>query len=65
MSKKVMIERLGKATDSVSVADYNSIACDLRICLCHKAGNSNFGLFAFTGDGECFYSERLCPHEIT
>jgi hypothetical protein len=55
-----LIERLGEATDYVSVADYNSIAYDLRVdASVIKSVINDFGLFAFTGDGECFYSESL------
>jgi hypothetical protein len=55
-----ILERLGEATDYVGVVDYNVIAYDLRAdASVVKSVIRDFGLFSFTGDGECFYSESL------
>ncbi|MDR2627209.1 MAG: DUF4373 domain-containing protein [Dysgonamonadaceae bacterium] len=55
-----ILERLGEATDYVGVIDYNIIAYDLRVdAFIIKSVINDFGLFAFTEDGECFYSESL------
>lgn len=55
-----ILERLGEATDYAGVADYNIIAYDLRVdASVVKSVINDFGLFAFTANGECFYSESL------
>jgi hypothetical protein len=55
-----LLERLGESTDYMSVVDYNIIAYDLRVdASAIKSVINDFGLFAFTQDGECFYSESL------
>ncbi len=55
-----LIERLRESKDYTSVKDYNLIAFDLRTSADKiKSIVNDFGLFAFTDDGKCFYSERL------
>ena len=55
-----IIERLRESTDYVGVKDYNVIAFDLRVDASKiKSIIEDFGLFAFTEDGKCFYSESL------
>lgn len=54
----MIIERLRDEKNYMSVKDYNMLAFDLRV----DAGKvksivEDFGLFTFTEDGECFYSE--------
>lgn len=54
----MILERLREEKNYMSVKDYNMLAFDLRV----DAGKlksivEDFGLFAFTDDGECFYSE--------
>ncbi|GCF92476.1 hypothetical protein NRIC_03670 [Enterococcus florum] len=54
----MILERLRDEKNYMSVKDYNMLAFDLRV----DAGKvksivEDFGLFAFTEDGECFYSE--------
>lgn len=54
----MILERLRDEKNYMSVKDYNVLAFDLRV----DAGKvksivEDFGLFAFTDDGECFYSE--------
>lgn len=56
----MLLERLREETDYTSIKDYNILAFDLRV----DAGKlksiiEDFGLFAFTVDGECFYSESF------
>lgn len=56
----MLLERLREETDYTSIKDYNILAFDLRV----DAGKlksiiEDFGLFAFTADGECFYSESF------
>ena len=53
----MVLERLREETDFVSVKDYNMIAFDLRVdAALIKSVVEDFGLFAFTDDGKCFYS---------
>lgn len=54
----MILERLRDEKNYMSVKDYNVLAFDLRV----DAGKvksivEDFGLFAFTENGECFYSE--------
>ncbi|EOE6413483.1 DnaD domain protein [Enterococcus hirae] len=54
----MILERLRDEKNYMSVKDYNMLAFDLRV----DAGKvksivEDFGLFAFTENGECFYSE--------
>lgn len=54
----MLLERLREEPDYTSVKDYNMLAFDLRVDAAKvKAVVENFGLFAFTDDGKCFYSE--------
>ena len=54
----MILERLREETNYMSVKDYNLIAFDLREdASLIKSVVEDFGLFAFTPDGECFYSE--------
>ena len=56
----MILERLREAPDYMSVKDYNALAFDLRVDSAKiKSVVENFGLFAFTEDGECFYSESF------
>lgn len=56
----MIIERLREETNYMSVKDYNMIAFDLRVDTSKvKRVVEDFGLFAFTENGECFYSESL------
>ena len=56
----MLIERLRESDDYTSVKDYNLIAFDLRVdTALIKSVIEDFGLFAFTDDGKCFYSEGL------
>lgn len=56
----MILERLREAPGYMSVKDYNALAFDLRVDSAKiKSVVENFGLFAFTGDGECFYSESF------
>lgn len=56
----MIIERLRSEPDYISAADYNAIAFDLRVGTDKvKSVINDFGLFAFTDDGERFYSESL------
>jgi hypothetical protein len=55
-----IIEKMREANNYVCVRDYNIIAYDLRTdASTIKSIIEDFGLFAFTEDGKCFYSERL------
>lgn len=54
----MILERLRDEKDYMSVKDYNMLAFDLRVDTSKvKAIVEDFGLFAFTENGECFYSE--------
>lgn len=56
----MILERLRDEAEYMSVKDYNVIAFDLRVdASLIKDVVENFGLFAFTEDGECFYSESF------
>lgn len=56
----MLLERLDDEQDYMSVKDYNMIAFDLRVdANLIKSVVEDFGLFAFTEDGECFYSEEF------
>ena len=56
----MILERLREEADYMSVKDYNMIAFDLRVdASVVKRVVEDFGLFAFTEDGEYFYSESL------
>lgn len=56
----MLLERLRDEQDYVSVKDYNMIAFDLRVdSVLIKSVVEDFGLFAFTEDSECFYSESF------
>lgn len=55
-----LIEKLRDATCHKLSTDYNIIAYDLRAdAATIKSIVCDFGLFAFTENGECFYSESL------
>ena len=54
----MILERLRDEKHYMSVKDYNMLAFDLRVDASKvKAIVENFGLFAFTENGECFYSD--------
>ena len=54
----MLLERLREEPDYMSVKDYNMLAFDFRVDAAKvKSVVENFGLFAFTDDGKCFYSE--------
>ncbi len=56
----MILERLREKVDYMSVKDYNMIAFDLRVdAALVKSVVEDFGLFAFTDDGKCFYSESF------
>ena len=56
----MILERLREEPDYMSVKDYNMIAFDLREdASLIKSVVEDFGLFAFTEDGKCFYSESF------
>lgn len=56
----MIIERLREENNYMSIKDYNAIAFDLRVDASDvKSVVEDFGLFAFTNDGEYFYSESL------
>ena len=56
----MLIERLREEPSYMSVKDYNMLAFDLRVDSGKvKSVIEDFGLFAFTDDGKCFYSESL------
>ncbi|MDR1556812.1 MAG: DUF4373 domain-containing protein [Tannerellaceae bacterium] len=56
----MLIEKLRESADYKCVKDYNIIAFDLRVdASIVKSIVEDFGLFAFTENGECFYSESL------
>lgn len=55
-----LIERLAESSNYMCVKDYNMVAFDLRSdAKLVKSVVEDFGLFAFTDDGKCFYSESL------
>lgn len=61
----MILERLREDADYMSAKDYNMIAFDLRVdAAIVKSVVEDFGLFTFTDDGKCFYSEsftrRMC-----
>lgn len=54
----MLLERLREEPDYMSVKDYNMLAFDFRVDAAKvKSVVENFGLFAFTDDGKCFYSD--------
>ncbi|EMW5354280.1 DnaD domain protein [Enterococcus faecalis] len=54
----MILERLREEKNYMSIRDYNTLAFDLRVDTSKiKAIVEDFGLFTFTEDGECFYSE--------
>ena len=56
----MILERLREEPNYMSVKDYNMIAFDLREdASMIKSVVEDFGLFAFTEDGKCFYSESF------
>ena len=56
----MLLERLREETGYMSVKDYNIIAFDLRVdAAIVKSVVEDFGLFSFTDDGKCFYSESF------
>lgn len=56
----MILERLREEDDYMSVKDYNMIAFDLRVdASLIKSVVEDFGLFAFTENGKCFYSESF------
>lgn len=56
----MLIERLREESSYMSVKDYNMLAFDFRVDAgIVKSVIEDFGLFAFTDDGKCFYSESL------
>ena len=56
----MILERMREDANYMSVKDYNMLAFDLRVDASKvKKVVEGFGLFAFTEDGECFYSESF------
>ena len=56
----MILERLREEQEYTSAKDYNMIAFDLRVdSSLVKSVIEDFGLFTFTDDGKCFYSESL------
>lgn len=56
----MILERLLESSKYMSVKVYNEIAFDLRVDTGKvKSIIEDFGLFSFTEDGECFYSESF------
>lgn len=56
----MLIERLRDEANYTSVKDYNALAFDLRADAgLVKSVVEDFGLFTFTENGKCFYSESL------
>lgn len=56
----MLLERLRDEANYTSIKDYNVIAFDLRVdASLIKDVVENFGLFSFTDDGKCFYSESF------
>lgn len=55
-----IIERMREEQDYTSKRDYNAIGFDFHVDASKiKDIVENFGLFSFTEDGECFYSDSL------
>ena len=56
----MILERLREEADYMSAKDYNMIAFDLRVdAAIVKSVVEDFGLFTFTDDGKCFYSDSF------
>lgn len=56
----MILERLREEVSYMSAKDYNMIAFDLRVdAALVKSVVEDFGLFAFTDDGKCFYSDSF------
>ena len=56
----MVLERLREEREYMSAKDYNMIAFDLRVdASIVKSVVEDFGLFTFTDDGKCFYSESF------
>ena len=56
----MILERLREDANYMSAKDYNVIAFDLRVdAAIVKSVVEDFGLFTFTDDGKCFYSESF------
>ena len=56
----MILERLREEVDYMSAKDYNMIVFDLRVdAAIVKSVVEDFGLFTFTDDGKCFYSESF------
>lgn len=56
----MILERLREEAEYMSAKDYNMIAFDLRVdAAIVKSVVEDFGLFTFTDDGKCFYSESF------
>lgn len=56
----MMLERLREEANYMSAKDYNMIAFDLRVdAAIVKSVVEDFGLFTFTDDGKCFYSDSF------
>lgn len=56
----MLLERLREETNYMCVKDYNLLAFDLRVnSSVLKSTVEDFGLFAFTEDGKCFYSDSF------
>ena len=56
----MLLERLREDANYMSVRDYNILAFDLRVdAALIKSVVEDFGLFAFTEDTKCFYSESF------
>lgn len=56
----MILERLREEAEYMSAKDYNMIAFDLRVdAAIVKSVIEDFGLFTFTDDGKCFYSESF------
>lgn len=54
----MLLERLRDEPTYMSIKDYNTLAFDLRVDAQKiKSVIEDFGLFTFTDDGKCFYSE--------
>ena len=56
----MILERMRENKNYMCVKDYNMIAFDLRVASdVVKSIVEEFGLFTFTDDGKCFYSESF------
>lgn len=56
----MILERMREEANYMSAKDYNMIAFDLRVdAAIVKSVVEDFGLFTFTDDGKCFYSESF------